>query len=110
MTMKSETPVVQPCLVRRGSARWFWTNDLLTEVWDGPFKTIDEAISDVEIARSQEWYPVPLDCPVYVGLGTRNSKADREEFGTELTHQIDPDKALKIYLPNVFVMAAARLG
>ena len=91
--------------VRLGRDRWFWTHDKDAEEWTGPFKTIDAAIADAEIYRSAEWYPGTLTGPIYVGLGTRTIKAEREDWGTDFTHQIDSDNALKIYLPNDSVVA-----
>jgi len=102
-TPEAKQPASAGCitrLVRLGRDRWFWTHDKDAEEWMGPFKTIDAAIADAEIYRSTEWYPGTLTGPIYVGLGTRTTKAEREDWGVDFTHQIDSDNALKIYLPN----------
>lgn len=94
------TPVPLARLVRHGRDRWFWTHDKDAEEWMGPFKTIDAAIADAEIYRSVDWYPGTLTGPIYIGLGTRTTKAEREDWGVDFTHQIDSDNALTILLPN----------
>jgi len=97
-------------LVRQGSDRWFWTHDKNAEEWMGPFKTIDDAIADAEIYRSADWYPGTLTGPIYVGLGKRTTKAEREVWGVDFTHQINSDYALQILLPNVQCDATALSG
>lgn len=85
--------VLEALTLKKGE-KWFSSHDRLAEEWDGPHKTIQEAILATWCDDADEI--------IYVSKGRKSTKEDREEFGVDYPWFIDSiETAIKIDLSDL---------
>jgi hypothetical protein len=86
-------------------ARWFYAESQDQEEWEGPFKTLEEALYDAVQQREECAPRMNGTEPIWVGHGTRTRKSEREEWGGTFDFFVDSTEAIQICLPNASVEA-----
>lgn len=111
-TIKSVVGVGHPRLVRHPlilpkRARWFYAESQDQEEWEGPFKTLEEALYDAVQQREECAPRMNGTEPIWVGHGTRTRKSEREEWGSTFDFFVDSTEAIQICRQNAQAMASA---
>ena len=95
-----EERLVRHPLILPKRARWFYAESQDQEEWEGPFKTLEEALYDAVQQREECASRMTGTEPIWVGHGTRTRKSEREEWGSTFDFFVDSTEAIQICLPN----------
>jgi hypothetical protein len=103
----ASTSLVRHPLILPKRARWFYAESQEQEEWEGPFKTLEEALYDAVQQREECAPRMNGTEPIWVGHGTRTRKSEREDWGSTFDFFVDSTAAVQICLPNSFIRTPA---